>query len=96
MLVRAGPDGIRRRLPLSGPVEGDPSELSPDEAKAEGITPLPASLDAALDAIEADPAVREWMSPTLLATFVAIKRWEARFAEMAPAEELFRRYRETY
>jgi hypothetical protein len=36
------------------------------------------------------------MSPTLLATFVAIKRWEARFAEMASVDELFRRYRETY
>jgi glutamine synthetase len=60
------------------------------------VTPLPISLDAALDALEADAAVRSWLSPTLLSTFVAIKRWEARFAEMAPADELFRRYRETY
>lgn len=96
MLARAGLDGIRRHLPLPEPVEGDPSELPPEAAKAKGVTPLPTSLDAALDALEADSAVREWLSPTLLSTFVAIKRWEARFAEMAPADELFRRYRETY
>ena len=96
MLVRAGLDGIRRGLPLPEPVGKDPSELTPEEARAAGVTPLPTSLGAALDALEADEAARSWMSPNLLATFVGIKRWEARYAEMVSADELFRRYRETY
>ena len=96
MLVRAGLDGIRQGLPLPEPVGKDPSELTPEEARAAGVTPLPTSLGAALDALEADEAARSWMSPNLLATFVGIKRWEARYAEMVSADELFRRYRETY
>ena len=96
MLVRAGLDGIRQGSPLPEPVGKDPSELTPEEARAAGVTPLPASLAAALDALEADEAARSWMSPNLLTTFVGIKRWEARYAEMVSADELFRRYREAY
>lgn len=96
MLVRAGLDGIRRELRLPEAVSRDPSELTSEEARAAGVTPLPTSLGAAIDALEADKVARSWMSPTLLDTFVAIKRWEARYAEMVTAEELFRRYRETY
>ena len=95
----AGAGGARRHppgLPLPEPVGKDPSELTPEEARAAGVTPLPTSLGAALDALEADEAARSWMSPNLLATFVEIKRWEARYAEMVSADELFRRYRETY
>lgn len=78
------------------PVERDPSELSAEEAAAAGVTPLPSSLGAALDALEADEVARGWLSPTLLATFVAIKRWECRFQATAADEDVFRRYRETY
>ena len=81
---------------MPAPVGKDPSELTPEEARAAGVTPLPTSLGAALDALEADEAARSWMSPDLVATFVEIKRWEARYAEMVSADELFRRYRETY
>lgn len=96
LLVRAGLEGIRRDLPLPDPVERDPSELPVEEARARGVTPLPTSLAAALDALEADATACGWLSDTLRRTYVAIKRWEARFAEMAPEAELFRRYRETY
>jgi glutamine synthetase len=67
----AGLHGIREELALPDPVAGD-AYTQGDEAGAE----LPASLDAALDALEADDLLREAMSPQIVDTFLAIKRFE--------------------
>jgi glutamine synthetase len=49
--------------------------------------PLPASLDDALDALEKDEVVRGWFAPTLLETYLAVKRSDAAAcAGMQPAE----------
>lgn len=69
----AGLHGIREELPLEPPVGGDAYTLSEDEAGA----PLPATLDAALDALEADEVLREAMGPQIVDTFLAMKRFEA-------------------
>ncbi|HET6673396.1 MAG TPA: type I glutamate--ammonia ligase [Agromyces sp.] len=50
--LMAGLDGIKNRIEPHEPVDKDLYELPPEEAKA--IPQLPASLDAALDALEAD------------------------------------------
>jgi glutamine synthetase len=68
----AGADGLRRRLDPGPPLEGDTYQL-PDEEQG---GPLPATLDAALDALEADELIAGSMGPELVETFVTMKRFE--------------------
>jgi glutamine synthetase len=70
--IVAGMDGLARGL------EAGASADAPYEADARR---LPASLDAALDALLADPVLVEGFGPDLVDWFVQIKRAElARFA----------------
>jgi glutamine synthetase len=68
-LLAAGHDGIRRGLELPAPVVGDAYR---DETGGE----LPASLEAALDALEADAVLRDALGPEIVETFLAVKRFE--------------------
>jgi glutamine synthetase len=68
-LLAAGHDGIRRGLELPAPVQGDAYR---DETGAE----LPASLEAALDALEGDAALRGALGTEIVDTFLAVKRFE--------------------
>jgi glutamine synthetase len=68
-LLAAGHDGIRRGLELPAPIVGDAYR---DESGAE----LPASLEAALDALEADAILRDALGPEIVQTFLAVKRFE--------------------
>lgn len=79
-IVWAGVDGIRRALPL-------PSE---DGA------PLPASLDAALDALERTTQAADWFGDTFLNAYLMHKRGE--FASLAGLDEAAQcaRYAATY
>jgi len=66
----AGLHGVKDKLELGPPVGGDAYTLDdPGE-------PLPTSLDAAMDALEADEILREAMGPQIVDTFLAIKRFE--------------------
>ena len=66
----AGLHGMREKLPLGEPVVGDAYTLD------EPGEPLPASLEAALDALEADALLRDAMGPQIVDTFLAMKRFE--------------------
>ena len=77
-LLIAGLDGIERELSPPEPVVGDAYRA--DEAHAGSR--LPADLGAALDALEADERLVAGMGAELVATFLAMKRFEVeRFAE---------------
>ena len=66
----AGLHGMREKLPLGEPVLGDAYTLDdPGE-------PLPASFEAALDALEADELLRDAIGPQIVDTFLAMKRFE--------------------
>jgi glutamine synthetase len=71
-LLFAGLDGIRRELTPPAPVAGLVYEL-PEEEQGE---PIPPTLDAALDALEADETLRDAMGAQLVETFLTIKRFE--------------------
>jgi len=87
-LIAAGLDGIRREFDPGEPVDVDPGNLSDEERAQRGIKRLPQTLDAALDALEADLVLTEALGPTLAEAYVAVKRLESRsFAEKAPEEE---------
>ncbi len=77
-LLLAGLDGIARGLTPPEPVVGDAYRL--DEAHAGSA--LPSSLGDALDALEADAVLTQALGTELVATFVAMKRFEVeRFQE---------------
>jgi len=96
VIVRAGLDGIRRKLALPEAIDRDPADLSEAELAAKGITPLPTSLDAAVAAFRADTTVSSWFSPTLTTAFLALKSWESAFARDNDAATVFERYKRAY
>jgi glutamine synthetase len=71
-LLFAGLDGIERELTPPPAAAGLVYEL-PEEQQGD---PIPLSLDAALDALEADATLSQAMGPMLVETFLAIKRYE--------------------
>jgi glutamine synthetase len=87
-LIAAGLDGIRHELDPGEPVDVDPGNFSDEERAQRGIKRLPQTLDAALDALEADIMLIEALGPTLAEAYVAVKRLESRaFADKSPEEE---------
>jgi glutamine synthetase len=87
-LIAAGLDGVRRELEPGEPVDVDPADLDDAERERRGIRRLPQSLDAALDALEADAVLTAALGPLLARSYVAVKRLEARhFADTSPEEE---------
>jgi glutamine synthetase len=87
-LLAAGLDGIARKLDPGASVEIDPATLSDAERDALGIVRLPASLDEALDALEADALLIDALGPLLANSFLAVRRSEARaYAAMDAAAQ---------
>ncbi len=78
-VLLAGLDGVERGLGAPEPVVGDAYRA--DDAHAG--TRLPADLGAALDALEADSYLAHALGPELVATFVAMKRFEVERFEQA-------------
>jgi glutamine synthetase len=91
-LIRAGLDGLTRGLPQPTVLDGELEALDPRARAEMGIRPLPADLESALQAIEADDAARTWFSPDLVATHLAIRRTELAILADATPEERCARY----
>jgi glutamine synthetase len=70
--LAAGAHGIRESLTPPPAVEGDAYRADPDVIGAE----LPTSLEAALDALEADDVLCAALGPEIVQTFLAVKRFE--------------------
>lgn len=66
----------------------DPAALSEEERDSRGIYPLPASLDEALDALEADDVLIEALGEPLVRTHLAVARAQAEMARGIPPEEV--------
>jgi glutamine synthetase len=96
VLVLAGLRGIREGLPEAHLMAGDPSELEEGELEPLGLRPLPASLEEALGALEADRVVRSWFSKDLLDCYLGVKRTEISLLEGASPEEACERYLSAY
>jgi glutamine synthetase len=87
-LLAAGLDGIRHQLDPGEPVDIDPGNFSDTERAQRGIQRLPTSLDAALDALQADTVLTAALGPLLTSAYIAVKRLESRyFADKSPEEE---------
>lgn len=74
--VRAGLDGIRRKLDPGEPNLGNMYEMSLEEMRKRGIQVIPQSLLEALNALEEDPVVQSALGPELAPEFIKVKRQE--------------------
>lgn len=96
LLIRAGLEGLRASLPQPPITRGDPSDLTSAERAAQGIRRLPGSLGEALAALDADPVVKGWLSPTFLACYLAMKRKEIEIVAGLDGRALCDRYAAVY
>lgn len=96
LLVQAGLQGLREKLPAPPITEDDPAKLSPEERQARAIAELPHSLEEALQALEADSLALGWLGPTLAEAYLMHKRGELGMTEGQSGENLCRLYAEVY
>lgn len=75
-IIACGLDGIRKELMPPEPVEGDPSELSEEEAKQKGVVRLPKSLNSALIELETDIYLKKVLGERLFNSYITLKTSE--------------------
>lgn len=96
VMVRAGIEGIRNKLPAPPIFAGDPASLSESERGQLGLKRLPANLREALETMQGDATVVSWFAPAALETYVGMKRMEMALAGDTLDDALCRRYAEIY
>ncbi|MFV9503718.1 MAG: type I glutamate--ammonia ligase [Oscillochloridaceae bacterium umkhey_bin13] len=76
VMLAAGLDGIKRKLPLNEATEEDLFHVDP---RARGLATLPSSLGAALEALREDEVIQQALGPNLLERFLDAKQqeWES-------------------
>ncbi len=95
-IVHAGLDGIRRRLPAPTPPPADFWSRDATAREAAGVRPLPTTLGAALDALEATDAAHGWLGPTLRHAYLRLKRAEIASLDGLDTRAICHRYAEAY
>ena len=95
-IVRAGLEGVRRRLDCPPILERDPASLSVAELDEHGAVPMPSSLPDALAALAEDKVARGWLPQLLYETYVGMKRAELSLLEGLDQKAVCRRYTDVY
>jgi glutamine synthetase len=95
-IVHAGVDGIRKRMTLRAPPSKSFWDMTDDERRALGLTPLPGSLERALDLLKANQTVSGWLGPEFLDAYVRLKMSEIGAAKEQSDEEICSRYMAAY
>jgi glutamine synthetase len=96
LIVRAGLEGIRKKLDRPTVWSGDPESLAPEERRKLSLERLPGSLPEALEALEADEVVKSWFSKIALETITGMKATELKLAAELKGEALLARYARIY
>lgn len=76
VVIRAGLDGIRRRLTPPEPVLANIYEMAAEQRQAAGINSLPGSLAEALDLMKRSELVRETLGEHAYHHYIAAKEYE--------------------
>jgi glutamine synthetase len=76
-IIAAGLDGIERELDPGEPSEHDPAYLSEEDLAKGKVRPLPTSMTAALDALEADDYILGTLGDMLSRCYLGVRRSEA-------------------
>lgn len=95
-LIEAGLSGLADDLPAPQATAEDLSLLSPEALAARGLRRLPESLDAALDALDADPLLRAALPEGAVDIYLAHKRGEAAHVALMPPDARFAAYAVAY
>ena len=91
--IHAGLDGIRSKLDPGEAVNTDPATMTDTERLRAGAHRLPESLNAALNALEADELLMEALGPLRRRAYLAVKRAEAAaFAAQSVDYECFHHF----
>ena len=76
-IMAAGFDGVRHRLDPGPPSDYDLGHLEgTGQLPSDAPAAFPRSMDAALDALEADEALAELLGPTMIGAYIKVKRIE--------------------
>ncbi|MGC9553822.1 MAG: glutamine synthetase family protein [Thermoplasmatota archaeon] len=78
LMLAAGLDGIRERIPLHPPCERDIYTMSPAERERGQVAILPANLEEALARAKQSPLVKETLGESLFGKFIANKEIQIR------------------
>jgi glutamine synthetase len=96
VLVRAGIDGIKRKLATPNPTTSDPWEMNAETRKENGIVELPTSMKQALALLESHPKAGEFLPGDMLNAYLMHKRGELAMVEGRDIDEICRMYAEAY
>ena len=96
VLIRAGLEGIRAGLDAPHIVEKNYASLTPEQLTEYNVTPLPTSLDNALELLDQDETVKGWFSERLYSTFVTVKRNEIDYVAALPEDGHYAAYSSAY
>jgi glutamine synthetase len=95
-VVHAGVDGVRRGMTLGAPPSKSFWDMSDDERRALGLTPLPGSLERALDKLKANQTVCGWLGPEFLDAYLRLKMSEIAAVRGQSDETICSRYAAAY
>ena len=95
-IIHAGTEGIARNLPAPTVTEADLSTMDGSELAGMGITRLPMSLEAALEAFAAEDCIGEWFGQTFRDVYLSHKRGELAVVQGLSPEEMCARYAAVY
>lgn len=95
-LLAAGLDGVAHKLDAPEPLAVDPADLTDDARLSAGAVRYPETLDAALDALEADPVLLGALGEPLARAYLAVRRSEAAAYGVEEAAFEFRHHFSTY
>ena len=96
VILKAGLDGIKRKLTPPAPVDRNIYEMKSEELKEHGIDTLPTDLDHALIALSEDPIIQDALGSHIYANFseAKLQEWESYRITVHPWE--IERYMKMY
>ncbi|ARK21149.1 type I glutamate--ammonia ligase [Sporosarcina sp. P26b] len=96
VILKAGLDGIKRKLTPPAPVDRNIYEMKSEELKEHGIDTLPTDLDHALIALSEDPIIQDALGSHIYANFseAKLQEWESYRITVHPWE--LERYMKMY
>jgi len=95
-VVHAGVDGIRAGMKLDAPPSKKIWDMTDDERRASNFTPLPSSLEQALDMLKGDETACGWLGPEFLDAYVRLKMSEVAAVRGQSEETVCSRYAAAY
>ncbi len=86
-IIRAGIDGLDKKLALPDPVQSDPAKMGENEMKAKNITELPSNPNDAIEFLQIDDVIINSMGEELSNEYIAVKMEEYKILKDMTVDE---------